>query len=141
MTLLEPAVGQVLKHVQVDTAAGGNPHYAQTGDEPLVSAESRKLARQTLIGAPIPMHMAKTARTQSLRYTGRSALDNQLLVNHAAIYILNKPALHAGKYADTSYVINAPQGDPATVYAHNSIWPSKVHHASCLMLPTRPIFS
>jgi len=41
------------------------------------------------------------ARTQSLRYTG--------------------------KYADTSYVINAPQGDPATVFAHNSIWPSKVN--------------
>lgn len=30
------------------------------------------------------------------------------------------------RYADTSYVVNAPEGDPATVYAHNSIWPSLV---------------
>ena len=33
---------------------------------------------------------------------------------------------YTGSYGDTSYVVNAPEGDPATVYAHHSIWPRKV---------------
>jgi len=33
---------------------------------------------------------------------------------------------YTGSYADTSFVVKAPEGDPATVYAHHSIWPRKV---------------
>jgi hypothetical protein len=92
VTLLQPTVGQVLNHVQVDTASGASSHvFAQTDDEPLVSTESRKLARQTLIGAPIPMHASKMARVQSLRYTGVSSLSSQQLVSYAAISDLDSP--------------------------------------------------
>ncbi len=70
VTLLEPTVGQVLKHVEVDMLGANSQNIAQSDEEPLVSAESRKLARQTLIGAPIPKHVSRMARTQSLRYTG-----------------------------------------------------------------------
>ena len=62
-----------------------------------VTAATEAEARQELQGTALPK---LGAPTQQLRFTG--------------------------SYGDTAYVVKAPQGDPATVYAHNSIWPSKV---------------
>ena len=62
-----------------------------------VTAATEAEARQELQGTAVPK---LGAPTQQLRFTG--------------------------SYGDTAYVVKAPQGDPATVYAHNSIWPSKV---------------
>ena len=73
------------------------------GDKPLVTDKTVRQAMATIKGRNI-RGMATAAdkgKLQQLRYTGR--------------------------YADTSYVVNAPEGDPATVTAHNSIWPSVVH--------------
>jgi len=62
-----------------------------------VTAATEAEARKELKGTPLSQ---LGAPTQQLRYTG--------------------------SYGDTSYVVKAPEGDPATVYAHNSIWPRKV---------------
>jgi len=59
-------------------------------------------AQRELKGTPLDKAQlaAQPGKTQQLRYTG--------------------------SYGDTSFVVNAPEGDPATVYAHHSIWPRKV---------------
>jgi hypothetical protein len=73
------------------------------GDQPLVTDKTVRQAMATIKGRNIKgmATAADRGKLQQLRYTGR--------------------------YADTSYVVNAPEGDPATVTAHNSIWPSVVH--------------
>jgi len=74
----------------------------RSSQPPLVTVHSEREARRELKGAPLATAKlaAQPGKTQQLRYTG--------------------------SYGDTSYVTNAPQGDPATVYAHHSIWPRKV---------------
>lgn len=93
----EPRVGQVLS--QVDDESEGVAARAG-GNEPLVTVKTVQEALSTIKGNGIRGISAK-GTLQQLRYTGR--------------------------YADTSYVVNAPEGDPATVVAHNSIWPSLIH--------------
>ena len=110
----EPHVGEVLKNVHVRAHHPRRPRGGRArsqadstlepSEPPLVTGLTEREARRRLKGTPIAEAQELSARlpgkTQQLRYTG--------------------------SYADTSYVVNAPEGDPATVYAHNSIWPRKV---------------
>jgi hypothetical protein len=68
----------------------------------LTDARLQPQAERELKGTPITKAQlaAQPGKTQQLRYTG--------------------------SYGATSFVVNAPEGDPATVYAHHSIWPRKV---------------
>ena len=65
-------------------------------------------ARQELKGMPMAKAVleGQSGRTQQLRYTG--------------------------SYGDTSFVVNAPEGDPATVYAHHRSFNTAQHMAMCL---------
>ena len=109
----EPHVGEVLKNVDVRAHHPRRPRGRERSqassalvpsEPPLVTGLTEREARRRIKGTPIAEAQELSARlpgkTQQLRYTG--------------------------SYADTSYVVNAPEGDPATVYAHNSIWPRKV---------------
>mmetsp|Transcript_43196 Transcript_43196/g.86675 ORF Transcript_43196/g.86675 Transcript_43196/m.86675 type:complete len:319 (-) Transcript_43196:125-1081(-) len=95
----EPRVGQVLQRLKQEHA---RRHPKSIGGQPLVSTETEEVARETLKGTPLGKARLTTGggKTQQLRFTG--------------------------SYGDTSYTVNAPAGDPATVFAHNSVWPAKV---------------
>eukprot|EP00960_Hanusia_phi_P053346 762021-Hanusia_phi.AAC.1 len=58
--------------------------------------------------------------------TARSEEEAREEIKGRAIPAATQQLRYTGSYADTSYVVNAPAGDPATVYAHHSIWPAKV---------------
>mmetsp|Transcript_18147 Transcript_18147/g.43743 ORF Transcript_18147/g.43743 Transcript_18147/m.43743 type:complete len:315 (+) Transcript_18147:115-1059(+) len=93
----EPQVGQVIQRLKEEHA---RRHPASVDGQPLVTAETEDVARETLQGTPLSKARLMGSKTQQLRFTG--------------------------SYGDTSYTVNAPSGDPATVFAHHSVWPAKV---------------
>ena len=96
--VVEPKVGQILKRVEDDSV---HQQRVSEGGQPLVTMKTVRAALSMLKGTGLPQSKSSGGKLQQLQYTGR--------------------------YADTSYVVNAPEGDPATVVAHNSIWPAIVH--------------
>eukprot|EP00293_Proteomonas_sulcata_P010388 CAMPEP_0184292462 /NCGR_PEP_ID=MMETSP1049-20130417/4241_1 /TAXON_ID=77928 /ORGANISM="Proteomonas sulcata, Strain CCMP704" /LENGTH=308 /DNA_ID=CAMNT_0026600247 /DNA_START=37 /DNA_END=963 /DNA_ORIENTATION=- len=96
----EPSVGQVLKKVKVEHLKQHSRRSSHINgqNEPMVSAKTEQEAHEQLKGTPLAE--LSPLHTQKLRYTG--------------------------SYGDTSYVVQGSEGDPATVYAHNSIWPGHV---------------
>ncbi|EKX50599.1 hypothetical protein GUITHDRAFT_161834 [Guillardia theta CCMP2712] len=98
---------------QVDlSSAGAWPRVGEVLHNVRVEHPRRSRAHRIRKGEPLVTAKSEEEAREELKGTSIPAATQQLR--------------YTGSYADTSYVVNAPAGDPATVYAHHSIWPAKV---------------